>query len=640
MVGKVSKKSTVSGRKTSSSKSAKKVSSKKIESDISNIISSTKKKPSNLAKLEKESKSVGGDLMNHMDEVVGLPPLPGQAPSAKKIVKESVKTTVPHVSKEELENHKSDFFEKILGDNAKDKTPASDLKAEQSSKLPPMPKKLGKLAKPEDIMNSRKEISKTEDVKINSAASQDVLEAIKKDAEKFNELHKEALGISMSDGPEESDSTEKELDVPSINSNPNNTDLKVDSKFTKEEPYDEYRENLKETEIAHDKERSNSKDVPSLPPANNQYKLEEKKSFFGKLFGSKSKPAKAPGKIKVPKPKVLKVNPKDYIGVVDDHTIADIADGKNPAIEKEVPTKDDFKDLPTVQSKTADTDEAKTDIPKTEEVKSEPVANDLEADIASGTSMPTLYSDDDKAPAQNIPVISSKPSIKKEDSDSSEEESDEFIESHQVKSKTSSGTSQKSEARMKSVINISISKLEHKKDELEASIAELKVTHSDLDKRSKDVSTKETELDKREKGLLEREDILLTLQSDIIKERKDLDEREFKLYMDMERSTLSPIKAPKSAVLRDIKEIPQGMSPERARLEKLMNAVTTLASNKQLKEAMSTYNQLVEEYRGIEMVPEEKWHVNLAIKELYHDINMLVTETASSESSNQASDKS
>ena len=175
---------------------------------------------------------------------------------------------------------------------------------------------------------------------------------------------------------------------------------------------------------------------------------------------------------------------------------------------------------------------------------------------------------------------------------------------------------------------VDVSRLEAKKEMLESQISELENKHKEMkasfEDRTVKLDRKEKSLDKRERDLDDRENILLTLQTDLIRERKELDKREFEFFMNQEKSSLPGRPKITLSLEDDLKSLPKGMSDERMKLEQMLNQTRTLAINKEFDKAKINYNRLVERFHSLELTPSEKKAVHLSIKELYNDISLLM----------------
>lgn len=173
-----------------------------------------------------------------------------------------------------------------------------------------------------------------------------------------------------------------------------------------------------------------------------------------------------------------------------------------------------------------------------------------------------------------------------------------------------------------------ISKLQLKKEKLQKEVKDLEKEHERLktsfDDKKAELSRKEKELDKRHKDLDERENILLTLQTDLIRERKELDNREFKLFMSKQNAEVSNPPNVDLSLKEDMKSIPQGLSDERMKLEQMMNQTRTLAINNDIDMAKKNYNRLVERFQEAELSPNDRKILHLSIRELYNDISLIV----------------
>jgi hypothetical protein len=598
-----SKKSTARTASKKSTKRTSKKSSKRTSkrNDVSNL--SGNDVSGKLEQLEFSAKN----LNQQMDDVVGLPPLPGNDFNPE------------FHSKDNLDQHKTDFFSKILKGPAKEKK------------------------------------QKTEDKQSSVDIVDDLAQDVKKD--NLDNLEHLETDIETSGAPpaelKEMEKEEKEM-------NALEKDITaVPEAFKKEEPHKREIPLKLETPKKPEMKDGTSKDEKTLelPPADTTHKLEPKKGFLAKLFGSKPKPSHDLSK-KYTSDDVKELHSineiPDFNGeIVDDKTIGAIVEGKTPDTSTtEVPMQDAKKD---VKDESVDPKEEKKDAKMLEKLKTKDKpdmpeknapksANDIfndtpellknaEAKNASENAEPQTVAESttDTPETQEVGTreyntgfvsdsIEGEMATRGEPAATKAEQLAPSADSEDV------DTSEKVSPQKEKLTNVSISKLDAKRKKLEEEVAELeqklKASKAEYEDKTVKVEKKERELDKRESDLDERENILLTLQTDLIRERKELDNREFQLFMRDEHK--EPSEKPTIRLSMEEKALPQGLSNERLKIEQLMNQTRTMAINKEYDKAKHSYNRVVQVFHSTPLQQADRQMLHLSIKELYHDISMLM----------------
>ncbi len=686
--------------KTKSTKIKQKVSVKKIVKNNMVDIVTPGTSPETLHSLSHEADTAAGNLMEHMDNIIGLPPLPGKD-NAKNAVKDSIESQGKKqksngvsisstsssdspeliITKEKLETHKVSFFNSLLGKKPKKQRPSESLSGDGET--------------PEKIKQALAEDAKINEVLHANSASQTVESvgsSLPESLPPLPKLSKKELKAWKARTEQKIDSVTKNTDSisPANISKPN-------PQTSLEKPFEPIKERAKIKQEALDAEAK--KRVPkALPPADESFKLEPKKSFFAKLFGGKTSSAKKASTKKQStnnKPETIpgKISSKT---VVDLSTLPKIVSGDSVTETIEVPKKNDFKTTPSKEVDTSLKDSKSSTISKTSEnlkpsssdehelvdsktlpsiadgngspeVEEHPNAEDFESqnmnntqereteqtvqnESVDETSEGGLKPDSREAMEEAILADQRMPTLHSESETSSEPE-DSKTGSHSNSTSDSDGSNkiikQKSSAsnltstsdpkRYEHVLKISISKLEHKRDLLESSVKALEMEYAqkkrsleqtlkEMESKINDIATREKALDVREKELLERENVLLTLQSDMIAERKELDEREFKLFIKEEQLQVQIPKSPLLAIKPDLVRMKTGLSNERRRIEEFLNQVRKLVLDKKLDDAKVLYDQMVSEFKSLQLPKNEVTELALAIKEVYNDITVAASE--------------
>ena len=208
-------------------------------------------------------------------------------------------------------------------------------------------------------------------------------------------------------------------------------------------------------------------------------------------------------------------------------------------------------------------------------------------------------------------------------------DSHEFLVSEEYLLETIESKDQKEReiAFKKNIEHFSVSKLQLKISELKKNIKKLDNEYSKKLIRYQDemakLSKKEKILDEKESQLDDRENVLLTLQTDLIRERKEVDKREFDLFLSSKKSHMENPDVNVS-IENDIKSLSSGMSDERLKLEQLLNQTRMLIINKDFEKAKYLYNDVVEKFNVYNLDPNEKKIINVSIKELYNDMVLIM----------------
>ncbi|MFW6230955.1 MAG: hypothetical protein ACOC32_02940, partial [Nanoarchaeota archaeon] len=414
-------------------------------------------------------------------------------------------------------------------------------------------------------------------------------------------------------------------------------------------------------------EKNDLDDMKSLPASDNSYKLEKKKGFFEKLFGSGKAKQKSDLKKKAlqsSSQSSSESKKQDSVGLVDDRSIGPISAGKVQDEEKEMPLDDDFKQKKDVIPPPYHTQPKKlAPLEKVlggkEESGSSPIEgadaqdakaeqdhedNKVEADDAGKVAQEgvtnTLDMPDKNEFSNSFVADALEDEIASrsgKDASAAQKQTDDTdavpLESYGGGNADTSSSSSKSTSQKKKAFELQISKLETKRDNIKKELKELeeklKENRSKYEDQTVGLKKREQELDRREQDLDERENILLTLQTDLIRERKELDNREFQLFMQEERAGLPKKPTITLSIEDEMKDLPEGMSDERMKIEQLLNQTRSFAVSKDFEKAKISYNRLVEMFHKSDMSPDEKKVVHLSIKELFNDINLLMKASTS-----------
>ena len=400
-----------------------------------------------------------------------------------------------------------------------------------------------------------------------------------------------------------------------------------------------------------------------LPPASNEFKLNEKKSFFSKLFGSKrhSKSEKTleNSKMGLGQPQSApEIDKNDVAGKFDIGVKSDNEKENDREINDDIKVTDSVGSplkAPEIDSNSLSSSsnldehansflsnslEAEMDSrnasPSSSDLSTHTNSNPFETDANVNKELEKNIFDKDEN-VENADSVDAKPNridkesddmVAKENKEKATNEPENLVENKTDNPLTSGKTS-----------SLNISKLEAQKEKLKRELKEIdeklknnKATFEDTTAR---LDNRERMLDKRERELDDRESILLTLQTDLIRERKELDKREFEFFMNQEKSSFKGKPTITLSLENDMKALPKGMSDERMKLEQMLNQTRTLAINKEFEKAKFNYNRLVEKFHNLELSPSEKKAIHLSIKELFNDINILMNSDPGSDVSSE-----
>ncbi|MFP4112097.1 MAG: hypothetical protein ACLFUO_03785 [Candidatus Woesearchaeota archaeon] len=205
-----------------------------------------------------------------------------------------------------------------------------------------------------------------------------------------------------------------------------------------------------------------------------------------------------------------------------------------------------------------------------------------------------------------------------------------MIEQKAFESKISEFEKLKKENKNARILDISVEKLKEKEKTLLESVRrlerEIKDKSSNFESRSEKLSSWEAALDKREHELDERENLLLTMQTDIIRERRELDDREFQIYMKEELAHIPTKLSGKDYEAEQARaRFEQQLSPRSFHLRSMINQARHMLINGKIKDAKYNYNRIVKDFETSDLDTSEKKKLHLMILELYNDVHLAET---------------
>lgn len=643
--------------KDTKNKSVKKNSTKKQvfrkpqDLDVSDLELGTSMHP-RLDKLQSESGVIGGKL-EKMDEKLGLPPLPASGDKPSDIVK-TINNFEDKLHKDDLKKStkKKSFFAKLLGDDSNDnnkskkhdslnhdsldsKAASDDLKTDDnfndSESLIDLNYKPDFSMENIDLSSltpaERKEFSREEkeleelEKKINDDESKNSFESTDNNpkadtAEKIlprpntvqeefriEEPMKKEATLKF-ESPENSETDKK------AKKNKKSKKNKKDKKNKKGESKKENNVTSKTDKLSETDEnvqQDSQKEILLLPPGEKEAKP-KKKGFLAKLFGS-SKSKKEDSNVSN-KSSVANLDDEVKITTPTSDTSINLNE-QNPFEQKPVGNgqdKDGLESNPKSEPKSNDLANENSD-----EHSTSFLSDSIESELGSRSGYDEDVADD---------------IANKKENDELENADNPFLSEDAQKETENANLKKDKTDEKKNDSNVPVSTLEARKEKIRKEIKELEKELSERKAEYEDKTTalnkKEQLLDKRERDLDDRENILLTLQTDLIRERKELDKREFEFFMN--KGNNSPPERPTItlSIEKDLKSLPSGMSDERMKLEQLLNQTRTLAINRDFAKAKSSYNRLVEKFHSVELTPSDKESLHLSIKELFNDINILM----------------
>ncbi len=645
----------------------KKVSRKPRDLDVSDLEVGTSMHP-RLDKLQSES-GIVGEKLEKMDEELGLPPLPNFGEKPSEIVKAINKfdsNTADNNSKSK--KTKKSFFAKLLGEDSKSKKP------ERTDNIPD-----ANNSKDIDGSDSFIDLNYTPnfsapEIDTDSLSPEEKKEFVKeeKELEKIEKTIKDdasKLGLDYKPDGSSNESTEQVLPHP--NSVPD--EFKIEKPTVREASIEfDSDKNFKKDKTGKNKKDKKSKEAKKskndakndnimnevvsenkksepllmLPPSQAKSR---KKGFFAKLFGSKSQDESSENSVSEMKKANdspisdlgNEVKVTDSVATdsarTDNTATADAADGTNPEN-----LSNPFDNGVSSQSEKSSYQEGKDEKKELRDsgVDSELPKPELSENISDEHSNSFLSDSIGSEMEQRSGYLEDVDDESKKEVPNETQESENGIDSPDLELKKSKSGSNKLAKDSKA--NVSVSTLEARKDKLRKEISELEkelgARKAEFEDKTTSMAKKEQLLDKRERDLDDRENILLTLQTDIIRERKELDKREFDFFVKSQKTSSPERPTISLSVENDLKSIPMGLSDDRMKLEQLLNQTRTLAINRDFAKAKSNYNRLVEKFHSVELTPSDKQSLHLSIKELFNDINILMSSERATHDNDQQQD--
>ena len=178
------------------------------------------------------------------------------------------------------------------------------------------------------------------------------------------------------------------------------------------------------------------------------------------------------------------------------------------------------------------------------------------------------------------------------------------------------------------ILKLSVEKLRMQEERHVKKLSELdkeiSMKTSEYDAREKKLDLWESRLNNREKDLDERENILLTMQADIIKERRELDNREFSLYMkeELAGSNVDYSESQHNNHAEFKSKRSNSDNSDVFQVELLIEQTIELLKNSHVKDAKLAYNRLVTKFNDLKCSADEKRRLHLLLLELYNDISI------------------
>ncbi|MFP4190046.1 MAG: hypothetical protein ACLFSL_03330 [Candidatus Woesearchaeota archaeon] len=652
------------GKKSSTQVKTKSQRSKRHKSHSTNDISDLEAGTSmheRLERLEHGPTATFDSPDSSMDKTLGLPPLPGYDEADKGSKKKGLFSKVFGDSKEDTKT-------KAKGDGTSDDKMTSPDESDEASGLS---KQQGEPSHP-----GTDESLEQLDAEASDSLGPSELKEFKSMEKDVKDLEQEET--AMADIPKaKSKRSSSGAPTPVEKAGSNSSgDMKTNThpdsvprEFSKEEPHKREKPLKMESDI------DNGTDVPEpserkdLPAADNSYKLQgkKKKGLFAKLFGSKPKKSKKRKKGKDDKEKPDEEPDAVKKTEVDNRK----GDEGSPSMHESEGIKEKAKDFLNKKDKRSSDDKKSDD---SGIFKDEPGAdeNDDKSRQLGGNAVngkgegladdaevrPKEPTDLSQGDAQSSADQAQSIQDGERTEDNQDQSSNSFFDDA-ISAEMSHGQgadsrvvdpdaqdygkekkqepATKDEKLAKQALSKEVSKLQVKKEKLEKELAEVekqyKETKTSFEDKRAELEAKQKKLDKRQVELDERESILLTLQTDLIRERKELDNREFKLFMSKQSHEADESPAIDVPLRDDMKSLPQGLSDERMKIEQMMNQTRTLAINNDIDKAKSNYNRLVEKFHEAELSPNDRKVLHLSIKELYNDISLLVRSSSEEDES-------